>query len=94
MPPTAILKLHKVRYGAKVFLNGQPVAEHVPCFTPAYIDARPFVKGDGQPNELVVRVGARREILPPEVPTGWNFEKYLFIPGIYDSVDCCSPARR
>lgn len=87
LPPNAILKLHKVRYGAKVFLNGRPVAEHLPCFTPAYIDVRPFLKGDGQANELVVRVGAHRELLPPEIPTGWDFEKYLFIPGIYDTVE-------
>lgn len=87
VPANAILKLHKVRYGAKVFLNGQPIAEHMPCFTPAYIDVRPHLKGDGQQNELVVRVGAHREILPADVPTGWDFEKYLFIPGIYDSVE-------
>lgn len=87
VPANAILKLHKVRYGAKVFLNGKPVAEHTPCFTPAYIDIRNHLKGDGRENELVVRVGAHREILPADVPTGWDFEKYLFIPGIYDSVE-------
>lgn len=87
VPANAILKLHKVRYGAKIFLNGQPVAEHTPCFTPAYVNVRPHLKGDGQSNELVVRVGAHREILPADVPIGWDFEKYLFIPGIYDSVE-------
>ncbi len=34
LPAVALLKLHKARYGTKVFLNGQPVGEHGPCFTP------------------------------------------------------------
>ena len=25
--------------------------------------------------------------LPKGMPTGWDFEKYLFTPGIYDSVE-------
>jgi beta-galactosidase len=36
---------------------------------------------------LVIRVGAGRECLPAGQPTGWDFEKYLYIPGIYDSVE-------
>ena len=36
---------------------------------------------------MIVRLGADRESLPKDVPTGWDFEKYLFIPGIYDSVE-------
>jgi hypothetical protein len=87
IPARAILKIHKARYGTKVFLNGQVVGEHLPCFTPAYLDLKPWLKGNGQANELVIRVGADRESLPPGVPTGWDFEKYRFIPGIYDSVE-------
>ena len=48
---------------------------------------KPYLKGDGQANELVIRVGANRESLPEGMPNGWDFEKYLFIPGIYDSVE-------
>ena len=87
MPAVAILKIHKARYGTKVFLNGQLVGEHLPCFTPAYLDVKKHLKGDGQENELVIRVGANRESIPQDMPTGWDFEKYLFIPGIYDSVE-------
>ena len=87
VPAVAILKIHKAQYGTKVFLNGQSVGEHLPCFTPALLDAKPYLKGDGQSNELVVRLGANRESLPADMPTGWDFEKYLFIPGIYDSVE-------
>lgn len=87
VPDLAILKIHKARYGTKVWLNGQLVGEHLPCFTPAYLDVKPQLKGGGQPNELLIRVGADRESLPPDMPSGWDFEKYLFLPGIYDSVE-------
>ena len=87
VPAVAILKIHKAQYGAKVYLNGQVVGEHLPCFTPALMDVKPYLKGNGQPNELVIRLGANRESLPEGVPNGWDFEKYRFIPGIDDSVE-------
>jgi hypothetical protein len=87
LPEIAILKLHKARYGTKVFLNGQFIAEHLPSFTPACLDVRPQLLGDGQENELVIRVGAFRDALPEGQPSGWDFEKLLYIPGIYDSVE-------
>ena len=87
VPEVAILKIHKAKYGTKVFLNGNLVGEHLPCFTPALLDVRPFLKAAGQQNELIVRVGADRESMPDGMPTGWDFEKYLYIPGIYDSVE-------
>jgi hypothetical protein len=86
IPAVAILKIHKACYGTKVWLNGQVVGEHLPCFTPALLDVKQQVKGSGQ-NELVIRVGADRESRPTDVPSGWDFEKYLYIPGIYDSVE-------
>jgi len=87
VPEVATLKVHKARYGTKVFLNGELVGEHLPCFTPGYFDLKPHLKGDRQENELVIRVGANRESIPQDMPTGWDFEKYLYIPGIYDSVE-------
>ncbi len=86
VPPTALLKINKAAYGTKVWLNGKLVGEHWPCFTPAWFNLRPFIKGGGQQNELLVRVGASPAALPPEVPTGADFEKTLYTPGIYDSV--------
>lgn len=86
IPDVAMLKLNKARYGTKVQLNGHLVGEHLPCFTPAYLDVKPHLKGSGQANELIVRVGADRDALPAGQPTGWDFEKYLYIPGIYDDV--------
>jgi beta-galactosidase len=87
IPDVAILKIHKAKYGTKVFLNGKVVGEHLPCFTPALLDVKKFLKGSGERNELIVRVGAGRECLPEGMPGGWDFEKYLYIPGIYDSVE-------
>ncbi len=87
VPDVALLKINKARYGTKVFLNGKLVGEHVGCFTPGYFDVKGQLKGDGQENELIVRVGAGRESLPTDTPTGWDFEKFFYIPGIYDSVE-------
>jgi len=70
LPAVAILKIHKARYGTKVILNGRTVGEHLPCFTPALLDVAPYLKGSGQPNELLIRIGADRESLPADVPTG------------------------
>jgi hypothetical protein len=87
VPPVAVLKIHKAKFGTKVFLNGAVVGEHLPCFTPALLDVKPQLKGNGEQNELIVRVGADRESVSPDRPAGWDFEKYLFLPGIFDSVD-------
>ena len=85
IPAIALLKLHKARYGATVWINGKEVGQHLPCFTPVEFDARPYLR-PGE-NEILIRLGANREWLPPDQPAGWDFEKYLFIPGLYDSVE-------
>jgi len=85
IPEIALLKLHKARYTAKVWLNGQVVGEHLPCFTPVEFDVRAALKA-GE-NEVVIRLGANRESVPEGQPNGWDFEKYLFTPGLYDSVE-------
>jgi len=87
VPAVAILKIHKAKYGTKIFLNGKVVGEHLPCFTPSLLDVKKYLKDSGSQNELIIRVGADRESLPEGMPTGWDFEKYLYIPGIYDSVE-------
>ncbi len=87
IPEVAILKIHKAKYGTKVLLNGEVVGEHLPCFTPALVDVKEFLRGSGQENELIIRVGANRESVPDGQPAGWDFEKYKYIPGIYDSVE-------
>ena len=83
----AMLKIHKACYGTRAYLNGQLLGDHVGCFTPGYFDVRKHLKGDGQTNELVIRVGAAHTALPDTVPWGHDFEKIRYIPGIYDSVE-------
>ncbi len=83
----AILKIHKAKYGTQLYVNGQFVAEHWPCFTPGYFDIRKFLTDGGEDNEIIIRVGANRESIPEGRPSGWDFEKYLYIPGIYDHVE-------
>lgn len=87
VPAVAVLKIHKARYGTRVFLNGAPVGEHPACFTPGYFDLRPHLKGNGQANELTIRVGADRTAVPETIPWGHDYEKTRYIPGIYDSVE-------
>ncbi|NOX56188.1 MAG: hypothetical protein GXP27_17445, partial [Planctomycetes bacterium] len=86
VPDVAVLKINKAKYGTRVYLNGQLVGDHLPCFTPAVLDVRKYLLGNGRPNELIIRVGAYRTSVPRTIPDGWDFEKYRYIPGIYDSV--------
>ena len=87
IPDTAFLKIHKAKFGAKVFLNGQLVGEHLPNFTAAMFDAKPYLKGDGAANELVIRIGADSSTVAAGRAYGYDKEKIIYIPGIYDSVE-------
>jgi hypothetical protein len=82
----ARLKVSKARYGTKVILNGRVVGEHGPNWTPGWFDVKPFLKGDGAQNELLIRVGASLAQVSPYLTEGWDFEKSRYIPGIFDSV--------
>jgi hypothetical protein len=87
LPDFTILKIHKAKYGTSLYINGQFVAEHWPCFTPGYFNIKPFLRANGGENEIIIRVGANRESVPEGRPSGWDFEKYRYIPGIYDHVE-------
>jgi hypothetical protein len=84
IPEVAILKIAKAKYGTKVFLNGREIGINWACFTPGYFNVKGALKR-GE-NELIVRVGASRDALPPSIPDGFDFEKERYIPGIYDNV--------
>src|SRR5208337_4842769 len=86
VPAIAILKLSKAMFGAKVYLNGTPVGEHIPLFTPGFFDLKSCLKGDGAENDLVIRVGANFDSIPSTYPRGEDAEKIKYIPGIFDDV--------
>jgi beta-galactosidase len=83
---TAILHIHKAKYGMAVWLNGEYLGEYLGCFTLASFDARSAIEW-GSENTLLVRVGHHRTILPETIPSGQDAEKEKWIPGIYDDVE-------
>ena len=85
VPPVATLKVGKAMFGTRVILNGQLIGDHLPSFTPGLFDLRAALR-PGK-NELLIRVGAARDSLPPSIPNGFDYEKTRYIPGIFDSVD-------
>jgi hypothetical protein len=85
IPPVAVLKVSKAMFGTKVFLNGNDLGEHLPCFTPGYFDVKEaLLRGE---NLLMIRVGSGRNSVPFSVPDGFDFEKDRYIPGIFDNVE-------
>ena len=85
LSPVATLKVGKALFGTRVILNGRLLGDHAPCFTPGFFDARAAMKiGE---NELLIRVGADRDAVTTAVPSGFDFEKERYIPGIFDSVE-------
>ncbi len=81
----ALLKVRKAMFGTRVILNGQVLGDHLPSFTPGYFNAKAALKvGE---NELLIRVGADRDAVGPAIPSGFDFEKERYIPGIFDSVE-------
>lgn len=85
LPEMARVKVGKAMFGTRVVLNGQTLGDHLPSFTPGYFDARSALRS-GE-NEILIRVGADRDAVGPRVPTGFDFEKERYIPGIFDSVE-------
>ncbi len=85
VPAVATLKIGKAMFGTRVILNGKAVGDHLPSFTPGYFDVRDALQTGL--NEILIRVGADRDALPPGVPDGFDFEKTRYIPGIFDSVE-------
>src|SRR5690242_4231072 len=81
----AILKINKAQFGTAVWLNGQKIGEYPGCFTSSYFNLEHAIKWNEE-NTLIVRIGAHPAALPDDYPTGSDFEKIKWTPGIYDSV--------
>ena len=87
IPPIALLKVNKAKYGTRVYLNGKLAGDHSPCYTPSYFDVTKFLQGCGARNEIIIRVSAYTEPIRHTMIGGGDVEKYRYIPGIYDSVE-------
>ena len=85
-PELVQLKIGKVIYHARVYLNNKFVGEHLYCFTSALFDIREFLNPAGENNELLIGVGTANN-MPDTVIWGSDFEKLYYTPGIYDDVN-------
>ena len=81
----ALLKINKAQFGTAVWLNGQKLGEYSGCFTASIFPLVNALRWNAE-NTLVIRVGAHPAVLPDTYPTGSDFEKNRWTPGIYDSV--------
>ena len=81
----ALLKISKAQFGTAVWLNGRKLGEYAGCFTASYFHLEEAIRWNEE-NSLVVRIGAHPAVLPDTYPTGSDFEKIQWTPGIYDSV--------
>lgn len=81
----AVLCLHKAKYGARVWLNGQDLGMHHGAYTLSEYNLSDVIRY-GESNELIVRVGAYHDAVPEFVPIGQDSEKYAWYPGLWDSV--------
>jgi hypothetical protein len=81
----AVLRINKAQFGTSVWLNGKNLGEHAGCFTASFFDLTSAMNWSGD-NRLIIRIGAHPAVLPESYPSGADFEKNRWTPGIYDSV--------
>ena len=80
-----ILRINKAQFGTSVWVNGEKAGTHLGCFTAGKFDISNLVKRNGK-NELIIRIGAHPGALPDWAPSGSDYEKPKWTPGIYDDV--------
>ncbi len=85
VPDRVVLRIGKVKYRARIYLNDRYVGEQLYCFTPAEFDVREYLNPPGTGNVLTIAVGTAPQ-MPDTVTWGHDFEKLTYIPGIYDNV--------
>lgn len=81
----ARLTINKAQFGMAVWVNGQKIGDYAGCFTAGIFQIGKSLSWNAE-NTLVVRIGAHPAVLPDTYPTGSDFEKNIWTPGIYDSV--------
>jgi len=79
------LKINKAKYNTTVYVNNHLAGENSYCFTPTYFDIKSLLNDSREENTLLIAVGCRNE-LPDTVISGVDYEKTIYIPGIYDEV--------
>lgn len=87
IPASARLKIYKSMYGTRVILNGKEIGYNPLNFVPLYFNIKPFLKGNGIENELIIRIGAFIDACEDTVVTGGDPERHSYPPGIYDRVE-------
>jgi hypothetical protein len=90
----AVLKISKAQFGTAVWLNGKKLGEYAGCFTASYFHLEEAIRWNAE-NTVVIRIGAHPAVVPDDYPTGSDFEKIIWTPGIYDSVSvsfCDNPS--
>jgi hypothetical protein len=87
LPDIARLKIFKTMFGARVILNGHDLGTNWLSFAPQYYNLTPYLKGKGEENELIIRVGADISVMPDTVVAGGDPERRRYPPGIYDRVE-------
>lgn len=80
------LKIHKAKFGHAVYVNGKFAGKYDYCFTPSFFEISKFLNY-GSSNEIVIRTGASSKALPDSIPSGFDQEKSIYLPGIYDNVE-------
>ena len=84
----AILKIGKAKYGSEVWLNGTRLGENSRHFLSGSYDVSGILKGQGESNELIVRVGTSVTYRHNNKNIyGDVLEKTKQLPGIYDNVE-------
>ena len=88
IPAVVQLKVHRAQYGSAVWLNGVKLGENGRNYQPGFYDASKVLKGNGEQNELIVRVGTSVTFSQNNQNIyGDVLEKKRHLPGIYDNVE-------
>ncbi len=87
IPSVAVLKLTKAKFGTHVWLNGQALGQRWTSYTPNTFDVRDYLRGNKEPNELVIRLGPDPLAIGDRAANGYDFEKSRYLAGIYDDVE-------